>query len=64
MSENKDLLRIIKNNFNLKISHDEIETVIGKSIHSDEVIDLFGSIGPSVATGPDFSAASIASRTS
>ena len=53
MSENKDLLRIIKNNFNLKISHDEIETVIGKSIHSDEVIDLFGSIGISLMMKAD-----------
>jgi len=53
MSENKDLLRIIKNNFNLKISHDEIETVIGKSIQSDEVIDLFGSIGISLMMKAD-----------
>ena len=53
MSENKDLLCIIKNNFNLKISHDEIETVIGKSIHSDEVIDLFGSIGISLMMRAD-----------
>ncbi len=45
MIENKVLLEIIKGNFDLKISHHEIENLIGKSICSDDVIKSFGSIG-------------------
>ena len=45
MIENEVLLEIIKENFDLKISHHEIETLIGKSICSDDVIESFGSIG-------------------
>jgi len=53
MSENKNLLGIIKDNFNLKISHYEIETLIGRSIRSDEVIDLFESMGISLMMKAD-----------
>ena len=45
MIENEVLLEIIKENFDLKISHHEIETLIGKSICSDDLIESFGSIG-------------------
>lgn len=45
MIENKVLLEIIKENFDLKISHHEIENLVGKSIRSHEVIKLFESIG-------------------
>ena len=45
MIKNEVLLEIIKENFDLKISHHEIETLIGKSICSDDVIESFGSIG-------------------
>ncbi len=53
MIENKVLLEIIKQNFDLKISHHEIENLIGKSIRSDEVIELFGSIGISMMMKAD-----------
>ena len=53
MTENKILLKIIKENFDLKISHHEIETLIGKSICSDEVIELFGSMGISLMIKTD-----------
>ena len=53
MTENKILLKIIKENFDLKISHHEIETLIGKSICSDEIIELYGSMGISLMTKAD-----------
>ena len=53
MIENKALLDIIKENFDLKISHHEIETLIGNSISSDEVIELYGSMGISLLIKAD-----------
>ena len=53
MIENKVLLEIIKENFDLKISHHEIETLIGNSISSDEVIELYGSMGISLLIKAD-----------
>ena len=45
MLENKDLLKIIKRNHDLKISHHEIEKVIARSISTENAIELFESIG-------------------
>ena len=53
MIEKKGLLDIIKENFDLKISHHEIETLIGNSISSDEVIELYGSMGISLTIKAD-----------
>ena len=53
MIENKFLLEIIKENFDLKISHHEIETLIGNSITNDEVIELYRSMGISLLIKAD-----------
>ena len=53
MSPNKSLLKIIKQNHGFKIVHDDIELELGKSISSDQVIDLFGSIGISLIQNGD-----------
>ena len=45
MLENKDLLKIIKRNHDLKISHHGIEKVIARSISTENAIELFESIG-------------------
>ena len=45
MSENNRLLKIINENNEFKIAHDEIELELGRDITSDQVIDLFASIG-------------------
>tara|TARA_B100000945_G_scaffold295815_1_gene273615 strand:- start:33 stop:998 length:966 start_codon:yes stop_codon:yes gene_type:complete len=45
MLENRRLLKIIKKNHDLKIIHDEIESELGRTISSDQAIDLFASIG-------------------
>ena len=45
MSENKRLLKIISNNLEFKILHHEIESELGRTISSDQVIDMFASIG-------------------
>ena len=48
MSKNKSLLKIINQNHEFKIVHDDIELELGKSISSDQAIDLFESIGISL----------------
>ena len=53
MSPNKSLLKIINQNHGFKIVHDDIELELGKSISSDQVIDLFGSIGISLIQNGD-----------
>ena len=53
MIENKVLLGIIKENLDLKISHHEIETLIGNSITNDEVIELYRSMGISLLIKAD-----------
>ena len=53
MSPNKSLLKIIKQNHGFKIIHDDIELELGKSISSDQAIDLFGSIGISLIQNGD-----------
>ena len=45
MLENKDLLKIVKGNHELKISHHEIEKVIATTISTENAIELFESIG-------------------
>ena len=45
MLENKGLLKIIKRNYDLKISHHEIEKVIETTISTENAIELFESIG-------------------
>ena len=45
MLENKGLLKIIKGNHELKISHHEIEKVIATTISTENAIELFESIG-------------------
>ena len=53
MSQNKSLLKIINQNHGFKIIHDDIELELGKSISSDQAIDLFGSIGISLIQNGD-----------
>ena len=48
MSENKRLLKIISNNLEFKILHHEIELELGRTVSSDQVIDMFASIGISL----------------
>ena len=45
MLQNSGLLKIIKGNHELKISHHEIEKVIGTTISPENAIELFESIG-------------------
>ena len=45
MSENKRLLKIISKNHEFKILHHEIELELGRTVSSDQVIDMFASIG-------------------
>ena len=45
MLQNSGLLKIIKGNHELKISHHEIENVIGTTISPENTIELFESIG-------------------
>ena len=53
MLENKDLLKIIKGNYDLKISHHEIEKVIGVTISTENAIELFESIGITITQSGD-----------
>ena len=53
MLENKDLLKIIKRNHDLKISHHEIEKVIGATISTEDAIELFESIGITITQSGD-----------
>ena len=53
MLENKDLLKIIKRNHDLKISHHEIEKVIARSISTENAIELFESIGITISQSGD-----------
>ena len=48
MSENKRLLKIINKNHEFKILHHEIELELGRTVSSDQVIDMFASIGISL----------------
>ena len=48
MSENKRLLKIISKNHEFKILHHEIELELGRAVSSDQVIDMFASIGISL----------------
>ena len=48
MSENKCLLKIIRKNHEFKILHHEIELELGRTVSSDQVIDMFASIGVSL----------------
>ena len=48
MSENKRLLKIIRKNHEFKILHHEIELELGRTVSSDQVIDMFASIGISL----------------
>ena len=48
MSENKHLLKIISKNHEFKILHHEIELELGRTVSSDQVIDMFASIGISL----------------
>ena len=48
MSVNNLLLKIINKNHESKIRHEEIELELGRTISSDQVIDLFASIGISL----------------
>ena len=48
MSENKCLLKIIRKNHEFKILHHEIELELGRTVSSDQVIDMFASIGISL----------------
>jgi BirA family biotin operon repressor/biotin-[acetyl-CoA-carboxylase] ligase len=48
MLENKRLLKIISKNHEFKILHHEIELELGITVSSDEVIDMFASIGISL----------------
>ena len=48
MSENKCLLKIISKNHEFKILHHEIELELGRTVSSDQVIDMFASIGISL----------------
>ena len=53
MIEKKGLLKIIKGNHDLKISHHEIEKVIGRSISTENAIELFESIGITITQSGD-----------
>ena len=53
MLENKDLLKIIKGNQDLKISHHKIEKVIGATISTKNAIELFESIGITISQSGD-----------
>lgn len=53
MLEKKGLLKIIKRNHDLKISHFEIEKVIGSTISTENVIELFESIGITISQSGD-----------
>ena len=48
MSENKRLLKVISKNHEFKILHHEIELELGRTVSSDQVIDMFASIGISL----------------
>jgi len=48
MLENKSLLKIISKNHESKILHHEIELELGRTVSSDQVIDMFASIGISL----------------
>ena len=48
MLENKRLLKIISKNHEFKIPHHEIELELGRTVSSDQVIDMFASIGISL----------------
>ena len=48
MSENKRLLKIISKNHEFKILHHEIELELGRTVSSDQAIDMFESIGISL----------------
>ena len=48
MLENKRLLKIISKNHEFKILHHEIELELGRTVSSDQVIDMFASIGISL----------------
>ena len=45
MLENKRLLKIIRKNHEFKILHHEIELELGRTVSSDQVSDMFASIG-------------------
>ena len=53
MFENKALLKIIKGNHELKISHHDIEKVIGSTISEEDAIQLFESIGITIRQSGD-----------
>ena len=48
MLENKRLLKIISKNHEFKILHHEIELELGRTVSSDQAIDMFESIGISL----------------
>ena len=48
MSENKLLLKIISKNHEFKILHHEIELELGRTVSSDQAIDMFEAIGISL----------------
>ncbi len=48
MLENKRLLKVISKNHEFKILHHEIELELGRTVSSDQVIDMFASIGISL----------------
>ena len=48
MLENKSLLKIISKNHESKILHHEIELELGRTVSSDQVIDMYASIGISL----------------
>ncbi len=53
MLENKGLLKIIRGSHDLKISHHEIEKVIGATISTQNAIELFESIGITITQNGD-----------
>ena len=53
MLENKGLLKIIKGNHELKISHHEIEKVVATTISTENAIELFESIGITITQSGD-----------
>ena len=48
MLDNKRLLKIISKNHEFKILHHEIELELGRTVSSDQVIDMYASIGISL----------------
>ncbi|MDP6164299.1 MAG: biotin--[acetyl-CoA-carboxylase] ligase [Candidatus Thioglobus sp.] len=54
MSKTKCLLKMIRGNHDLKITHDEIEKMIGNSIGEDEALDLYRSMGIALKLNGDF----------